>query len=68
MKKNKCQNLANSTLFASKSHEPAISLVAEKQRTNQMSPFQNLILLEKCIFGLSGSDANDTQYKLGLCK
>ena len=49
--------LGYSTLFASKSHEPAI-LLAEK--LIEMSPFSS----GKVFFGLSGSDSNDTQYKL----
>lgn len=55
--KEQMSKLGYSTLFASKSHEPAI-LLAEK--LIEMSPFSS----GKVFFGLSGSDANDTQYKL----
>ena len=55
--KEQMSKLGYSTLFSSKSHEPAI-LLAEK--LIEMSPFSS----GKVFFGLSGSDANDTQYKL----
>ena len=55
--KDQMSKLGYSTLFASKSHEPAI-LLAEK--LIEMSPFSS----GKVFFGLSGSDSNDTQYKL----
>ena len=55
--KEQMSKLGYSTLFASKSHEPAI-LLAEK--LIEMSPFSS----GKVFFGLSGSDSNDTQYKL----
>ena len=55
--KEQMTKLGYSTLFSSKSHEPAI-LLAEK--LIEMSPFSS----GKVFFGLSGSDANDTQYKL----
>ncbi len=55
--KDQMSKLGYSTLFASKSHEPAI-LLAEK--LIEMSPFST----GKVFFGLSGSDSNDTQYKL----
>ena len=51
--KDQMSKLGYSTLFASKSHEPAILLA-------EMSPFSS----GKVFFGLSGSDSNDTQYKL----
>ena len=55
--KEQMSKLGYSTLFSSKSHEPAI-LLAEK--LIEMSPLSS----GKVFFGLSGSDANDTQYKL----
>ena len=51
------RKLSYGTLFASKSHEPAI-LLAEK--LVELSPFNE----GKVFFGSSGSDANDTQIKI----
>ena len=51
------RKLSYSQLFAGKSHEPSI-LLAEKLKA--MVPFA----AGKVFFGLSGSDANDTQVKL----
>ncbi len=51
------RKLSYGTLFASKSHEPAI-LLAEK--LIELSPFNE----GKVFFGSSGSDANDTQIKI----
>ena len=51
------RKLSYSQLFAGKSHEPGI-LLAEKLKA--MAPFK----ADKVFFGLSGSDANDTQVKL----
>jgi 4-aminobutyrate--pyruvate transaminase len=51
------RKLSYGTLFASKSHEPAI-LLAEKLL--ELSPFDE----GKVFFGSSGSDANDTQIKI----
>ena len=51
------RKLSYGTLFASKSHEPAI-LLAEK--LIELSPFDE----GKVFFGSSGSDANDTQIKI----
>ena len=45
------------SLFASKSHEPAIML---SEKLIEISPYEN----GKVFFGNSGSDANDTQFKL----
>ena len=49
--------LGYSSLFASKSHEPAIRL---SEKLIELSPYKN----GKVFFGNSGSDANDTQLKL----
>ena len=54
---NQMQKFGYGSLFASKSHEPAIML---SEKLIQMSPYQE----GKVFFGNSGSDANDTQYKL----
>jgi 4-aminobutyrate--pyruvate transaminase len=51
------QKFGYGSLFASKSHEPAIML---SEKLIEMSPYQE----GKVFFGNSGSDANDTQYKL----
>ncbi len=51
------RKLAYSQLFGSKSNEPSI-LLAEKLK--QMAPFE----AGRVFFGVSGSDANDTQIKL----
>ena len=51
------QTLSYSQLFAGKTNEPSI-LLAEKLKT--MAPFD----AGRVFFGLSGSDANDTQIKL----
>jgi 4-aminobutyrate---pyruvate transaminase len=51
------RKLSYSQLFASKSNEPSILLA---ERLTQMVPFD----LSRVFFGLSGSDANDTQMKL----
>jgi len=51
------RKLSYSQLFGSKSNEPSI-LLAEKLK--QMAPFD----AGRVFFGLSGSDANDTQVKL----
>ena len=51
------RKLSYSQLFVGKSHEPGI-LLAEKLKA--MVPFA----ADKVFFGLSGSDANDTQVKL----
>ena len=51
------RKLSYSQLFGSKSNEPSI-LLAEKLK--QMVPFD----AGRVFFGLSGSDANDTQIKL----
>lgn len=51
------KKLSYSQLFAGKSNEPSI-LLAEKLKT--MAPFD----AGRVFFGLSGSDANDTQLKL----
>ena len=50
------RKLSYSQLFGSKSHEPSI-LLAEKLKA--MAPFE----AGRVFFGLSGSDANDTQIK-----
>ncbi len=54
---NQMQKYGYGSLFASKSHEPAIML---SEKLMEMSPFSN----GKVFFGSSGGDANDTQYKL----
>ena len=54
---NQMQKYAYGSLFASKSHEPAIML---SEKLVEMSPYDS----GKVFFGNSGSDANDTQYKL----
>ena len=54
---NQMQKFGYGSLFASKSHEPAIML---SEKLIEMSPYQD----GKVFFGNSGSDANDTQYKL----
>ena len=54
---NQMQKYGYGSLFASKSHEPAIML---SEKLMEMSPFDN----GKVFFGSSGGDANDTQYKL----
>jgi len=54
---NQMQKFGYGSLFASKSHEPAIML---SEKLIEMSPYQE----GKVFFGNSGSDANDTQYKL----
>ena len=54
---NQMQKYAYGSLFASKSHEPAIML---SEKLVEMSPYES----GKVFFGNSGSDANDTQYKL----
>ena len=54
---NQMQKYAYGSLFASKSHEPAIML---SEKLIEMSPYDS----GKVFFGNSGSDANDTQYKL----
>lgn len=51
------ENLSYSQLFAAKTHEPGV-LLAEKLK--DMMPFD----AGRVFFGLSGSDANDTQIKL----
>ncbi len=51
------QKLSYSQLFGSKTNEPSV-LLAEKLKA--MAPMQ----ADKVFFGLSGSDANDTQLKL----
>ena len=51
------QKYGYGSLFASKSHEPAIML---SEKLMEMSPFND----GKVFFGSSGGDANDTQYKL----
>ena len=51
------RKLSYSQLFASKTHEPSV-LLAEKLKA--MMPFD----AGRVFFGLSGSDANDTQIKL----
>ena len=51
------KSLSYSQLFAGKTHEPSI-LLAEKLKA--MMPFE----AGRVFFGLSGSDANDTQVKL----
>ena len=51
------QKYGYGSLFASKSHEPAIML---SEKLMEMSPFDD----GKVFFGSSGGDANDTQYKL----
>jgi len=55
--KEQMNKLGYSSLFASKSHEPAIRL---SEKLLELSPFKN----GKVFFGNSGSDANDTQLKL----
>lgn len=55
--KEQMNKLGYSTLFTSKSHEPAIKL---SEKLIELSPFEN----GKVFFGNSGSDANDTQLKL----
>lgn len=55
--KEQMNKLGYSTLFTSKSHEPAIRL---SEKLIELSPFKN----GKVFFGNSGSDANDTQLKL----
>lgn len=55
--KEQMNKLGYSSLFASKSHEPAIRL---SEKLIELSPFKN----GKVFFGNSGSDANDTQLKL----
>ena len=55
--KEQMNKLGYSSLFASKSHEPAIKL---SEKLIELSPFDN----GKVFFGNSGSDANDTQLKL----
>ena len=55
--KEQMNKLGYSTLFTSKSHEPAIRL---SEKLIELSPFEN----GKVFFGNSGSDANDTQLKL----
>ena len=54
---NQMQKHGYGSLFASKSHEPAIML---SEKLIEMSPYQE----GKVFFGNSGSDANDTQFKL----
>ena len=54
---NQMQKFSYGSLFASKSHEPAIML---SEKLIEMSPYQE----GKVFFGNSGSDANDTQFKL----
>ena len=54
---NQMQKFGYGSLFASKSHEPAIRL---SEKLIEMSPYEE----GKVFFGNSGSDANDTQYKL----
>ena len=54
---NQMQKFGYGSLFASKSHEPAIRL---SEKLIEMSPYE----AGKVFFGNSGSDANDTQYKL----
>ena len=54
---NQMQKFGYGSLFASKSHEPAIML---SEKLIEMSPYQE----GKVFFGNSGSDANDTQFKL----
>ncbi len=54
---NQMQKYGYGSLFASKSHEPAIML---SEKLMEMSPFSS----GKVFFGSSGGDANDTQYKL----
>lgn len=54
---NQMQKFGYGSLFASKSHEPAIML---SEKLIEISPYQE----GKVFFGNSGSDANDTQYKL----
>jgi 4-aminobutyrate--pyruvate transaminase len=51
------RKLSYSQLFGSKTNEPSILLA---ERLKQMVPFD----MGKVFFGLSGSDANDTQMKL----
>ena len=51
------KKLSYGTLFASKSHEPAIELA---EKLVDLSPYSK----GKVFFGSSGSDANDTQYKI----
>ena len=51
------QKFGYGSLFASKSHEPAIML---SEKLIELSPYDE----GKVFFGNSGSDANDTQYKL----
>jgi 4-aminobutyrate--pyruvate transaminase len=55
--KEQMTKLGYSSLFASKSHEPAIRL---SEKLIELSPYNN----GKVFFGNSGSDANDTQLKL----
>jgi 4-aminobutyrate--pyruvate transaminase len=55
--KEQMNKLGYSSLFASKSHEPAIRL---SEKLIELSPYKN----GKVFFGNSGSDANDTQLKL----
>ena len=55
--KEQMNKLGYSSLFASKSHEPAIKL---SEKLIELSPYKN----GKVFFGNSGSDANDTQLKL----
>ena len=50
---NQMQKYGYGSLFASKSHEPAIML---SEKLMEMSPFDN----GKVFFGSSGGDANDT--------
>ena len=52
--KEQMNKLGYSSLFASKSHEPAIKL---SEKLIELSPYKN----GKVFFGNSGSDANDTQ-------
>ena len=54
---NQMQKFGYGSLFASKSHEPAIML---SEKLIEMSPYQE----GKVFFGNTGSDANDTQFKL----
>tara|TARA_B100000963_G_scaffold139593_1_gene121563 strand:- start:1731 stop:3089 length:1359 start_codon:yes stop_codon:yes gene_type:complete len=51
------QKFSYGTLFASKTHEPAIELA---EKLIKLSPYNS----GKVFFGNSGSDANDTQYKI----
>jgi len=51
------RKLSYSQLFGSKTNEPSILLA---ERLKEMAPFE----ADRVFFGLSGSDANDTQIKL----